>query len=220
MSQQPSNLPRFVQIVGRYRVLVAVMALFGALAGAVVAALSTSASTSQTMVMFKAPTCPAGAICGGPMFSPAYIKAALGREFGSAVRVKPLDGNVLSISVTAGSLARAQYLAEAASVSFISDAGSVTYMGQTPTASVLGPELTTVTRPIPLKRVADDVLFGLLAGAVVGLVAALAGGQTLIDPPALPRWLDANGQYREGQRGIPLFQLALESSQQADAPET
>src|SRR5580700_8132269 len=74
MNQQPPDLPRSVQIIGRYRSLIGVVALLGALVGVLLAALNPPASSSQTLVVFTAPTCPAGGICGGPAFSPAFIE--------------------------------------------------------------------------------------------------------------------------------------------------
>ncbi len=52
MSQQASDLPRSVQIIGRYRGLIGLVALLGALVGVVFAALNPPASTSQTLVVF------------------------------------------------------------------------------------------------------------------------------------------------------------------------
>ncbi|HJY00132.1 MAG TPA: hypothetical protein VJ351_04880, partial [Streptosporangiaceae bacterium] len=71
MNQQAPDLPRFVQIIGRYRSLIGLVALLGALVGVLFAAINPPASSSQTLVVFTA-TCPGGGICGGPAFSPAF----------------------------------------------------------------------------------------------------------------------------------------------------
>src|SRR3984893_15291115 len=114
MSQQAPDLPRSVQIIGRHRTLIALVALLGAFVGIVLAVLNPPASSSQALVVFTAPTCPAGAICGGPMFSPAYVQAMLLKQFPSGVQVKPVGGDVVSISVTAGTTAQAEAIAEEA----------------------------------------------------------------------------------------------------------
>ena len=196
MNQQASDLPRSVQIIGRYRSLIGLVALLGALVGVVFAALNPPASTSQTLVVFTAPTCPAGAICGGPMFSPGYIEARLLKQFPSGVQVKPVTGDVVSISVAAGTAARAEAIAQAAAHSYIADAGSLSYLGEHASAQILQPA-TSATGTTPLKQVAGDALLGAVLGALLGIIAALAGSQTIIDPPTLPRGLDVGA----GDRG-------------------
>ena len=188
MSQQAPDLPRSVEIIGRYRALIGFVVLLGAFAGLVIGALNPPASTGQALVLFTAPACPAGAgaICGGPAFSPAYFQAMVLKEFPSGVQVKPEAGNVLSISAATRPAARAEALADTAAYSYIADTGSVSYMGEHATARILQPA-TTATGTAPLKQLADDALLGAVLGALLGIVAALAGAQTVIDPPALPR---------------------------------
>ncbi len=185
MSQQASDLPRSVQIIGRYRTLIGLVALLGAFVGIVLAALNPPASSSQALVVFTAPTCPAGAICGGPMFSPAYVQAMLLKQFPSGVQVKPVGGDVVSISVTAGTTAQAEAIANAAAA----DAGSVSYMGEYASIRILQ-TATSAAATTPLKQVAGDALLGAVLGALAGIIAALAGSQTIIDSPALSRGLD------------------------------
>ena len=186
MSQQAPDLPRSVEIIGRYRTLIGLVALLGAFAGLVLGALNPPASTSRALLLFTAPACPAGAICGGPAFSPAYFQAMVLKEFPSGVQVKPEAGNVLSISAAGRPGARAEALADAAAHSYVVDAGSVSYMGEYATVRILQPA-TIATGTAPLKQLADDALLGAVLGALLGIVAALAGAQTVIDPPALPR---------------------------------
>jgi hypothetical protein len=199
MSQQAPDLPRSVEIIGRYRALIGFVALLGAFAGLVIGALNPPASTGRALVLFTAPVCPAGAICGGPAFSPAYFQAMVLKEFPSGVQVKPEAGDVLSISAATRPAARAEALADAAAYSYIADTGSVSYMGEHATARILQPA-TTATGTAPLKQLADDALLGAALGALLGIVAALAGAQTVIDPPALPR--DAGGlSFGDGAGG-------------------
>jgi len=188
MSQQVPDLPRSVEIIGRYRTLIGFVALLGAFAGLVIGALNPPASSSRTLLLFTAPACPAGAeaICGGPAFSPAYFQAMVLKQVPSGVQVKLEAGDVLSISAAAQPTDRAEGLADAAARRYIMDAYSVSYMGEHATVRILQPA-SAATGTAPLKQLADDALLGAVLGALLGIVAALAGAQTVIDPPALPR---------------------------------
>jgi hypothetical protein len=223
MSQQASDLPRSVQIIGRYRGLIGLVALLGALVGVVFAALNPPASTSQTLVVFSAPACPAGAMCGGPMFSPAFIEAMLLKQFPSGVQVKPVTGDVVSISVAAGTAARAEAIAHAAARSYIVDAGALPNLGEFASAQILQPATSTAAAT-PLKQVAGDALLGAVLGALLGIIAALAGSQTIIDSPTLPRGLDVGaGDRAAGQptryatTHLSLQELAREDAQRRAA---
>jgi hypothetical protein len=224
MNQQASDLPRSVQIIGRYRSLIGLAALLGALVGVVFAALNPPASFSQTLVVFEARTCPAGAMCGGPMFSPAFIEAMLLKQFPSGVQVKPVTGDVVSISVAAGTAARAEAIAHAAARSYIVDAGAVPYLGEYASAQVLQPA-TSAAASTPLKQVAGDALLGAVLGALLGIIAALAGSQTIIDSPTLPGELDvgaggrgADQPTRYATTHLSLQQLAREDAARRAAP--
>jgi hypothetical protein len=225
MNQQASDLPRSVQIIGRYRGLIGIAALLGALVGVVFAALNPPVSTGQTLLVFTAPTCPAGAICGGPTFWPGYFDAMLLKEFPSGVQVKPVAENVVSISVAAGTGAGAEAMAAAVAHTYIADAGSVSYMGEHASVQILQPA-TSATVTTPFKQVAGDALLGAVLGALLGIIAALAGGQTIIDSPALPRTLDVGAGDRGAGRparyatdGLTLRQLASEYAQRTAAPD-
>jgi hypothetical protein len=226
MNQQASDLPWPVQMIGRYRSLIGLVALLGALAGVVFAALSPPASTSQTLVVFTAPTCPAGAICGGPMFSAGYLQARLLEDFPSGVQVKPVAGNVLSISVGAGTAARAEAIAQAAAHSFFVDASSLSYLGEHASAQILQPA-TSATGTTPLKQVAGDALLGAVLGALLGIIAALAAGQTVIDPPTVAQGLGAGAEdwgagqpTRYSPTGLTLQQIGLEHAKRTPAPDS
>ena len=219
MNQQASDPPRSVQIIGRYRTLIGLVALLGALVGVIFAALNPPASSSEALVVFTAPTCPAGAICGGAMFSPAYVEAMLLKEFPTGVQVKPVAGDVVSISVAAGTTAQAEAIADAAAA----DAGSVSYLGEHASLQILQPP-TSATVTTPFKQVAGDALLGAVLGALLGIIAALAGSQTIIDSPALPRELDvgagglgAGQPTRYATTHLSLQQLAREDAQRRAA---
>jgi len=223
MNQQAPDLPRFVQIIGRYRSLIGLVALLGALVGVLFAALNPPASSSQTLVVFTAPTCPAGGICGGPAFSPAFIEPMLLKQFPNGVQVKPVTGDVVSISVAAGTAARAELIANAAARSYIVDAGALPYMGEYASAQILQPA-TSAAAPTPLKQVVGDALLGAVLGALLGIIAALAGSQTIIDSPTLSRGLDVGAGGREAGQPtryatthLSLQQLAREDAQRRAA---
>jgi len=188
MSQPASDLPRFVQIIGRYKALVGILAALGLLAGAVFAALNPPVFTSQALVLLT-PSCPAGAICGGPQFVSDNVGPRVLQPLPSGVQVASLAGNVLSVSATAGTAARAEATANAAAHSYLVYFDALIYSsGQT---SV--PDLTPATRAAgtaPLIRLRDDALLGAVLGALLGVIAALAGSGGTIDPPAAPPGFD------------------------------
>jgi hypothetical protein len=215
MSQPASDLPRFVQIIGRYRTLVGVMAALGLLAGAVFAALNPPVFTSQALVLFT-PSCPAGAICGGPLFASDDIGTRLLPPLPSGVQVESLAGNVLSVSATAGTAARAEATANAAARSYLVYFDALIYSSGQASVPALHPA-TRATGTAPLIRLRDDVLLGAVLGALLGVIAALAGSGASIDTPAAPPGYDVGegrGTSRPGtsyaSTGVSLEQLALD----------
>lgn len=225
MSQQTSDLPRPVRIIGQYKILVGMMALLGLLAGTVFAALNPPGSDSQVVLVFTAPSCPAGAVCGAPMFSLPYTEIGWLRENPGEVQVRTETGNVLSVSVAAGTAAEATARAGAAGRSYIGFAGSLSYLGEHASAKFLGPPATT-SEPVPPKHLLDGALVGALLGALAGIIVALAAGQTIIDPVTLPEGLGTGEAARgpdpetgDASTGIPLEQLALEYSRRRAASD-
>jgi hypothetical protein len=185
MTQQAPDVPRSVQIIARYRTLVGLMAVLGLLGGSVFAALNPPTSSGQALVVFKAPSCSPGAICGGPMFSPGYVAAEAALALPAGVRIGFVTGNVLSITATGTTAAQAARSADAAAQAYIVEAGSLSYLGEHPSASLL--DRATASAPVSPKRLLDDALLGAVFGLLVGVIAALAAGQTIIDPVTLPR---------------------------------
>jgi hypothetical protein len=214
VSQLASDLPRLMQIIGRYRALVGVMAVLGLLAGAVFAAFNPPVFTSQALILFT-PSCPAGAICGGPLFVSDDIGSSLLPPLPGGVRIEPLAGNVLSVSDTASTAARAEATANAAAHSYLVYYDSLIYSsGQTSVPAL--DRATRVTGTAPLIRLRDDALLGAVLGALLGVIAALAGSGATIDTPAAPPGFDV-GEGRGTSRpatsyastGVSLEQLAL-----------
>jgi hypothetical protein len=187
MSQPSSDLPRFVQIIGRYRALVGIMAALGLLGAAVFAVLNPTVFTSRALVQMTTPSCPVGAICGGPAFSPGYIGARLLQSLPGDAQIKP-TGNVLWVTTTARTAARAEATAESAARRYLSYADSLSYLGEHASAQILEPA-TSATGTTPLRRLLDDLLLGAVFGALLGFIAALGGSGATIDtlpaPPAV-----------------------------------
>jgi hypothetical protein len=227
MNQQASELPRSVRILGRFKTLIGSMAVLGLLAGAAFAAFDRPASGGKALVVFAAPSCPQGAICGGPMFSPGYVQARLVKVLPAGVQIELVTGNVLSVTAVGGSPAEAKARAAAAAHGYIADAGSLSYLGEHPSAKLLEP-VTAASAPVPPKRVFGDALLGAVFGLLAGVIAALAGGQTIIDPVTLPRGPGAVGQASGvrasgagwdagyGSTGLSLEELAAEYVKRSD----
>lgn len=229
MSQQASDLPRSVRILSRYKALLGLVAVLGVLGGVAVGALNRPVTTSsQALVEFSAPICPQGAICGGPMFSPGYAVGKMAIPAGVQVNVGP--GNVLSITASGMTVAQAQAVADAVANQYIAFNGSLVYPGGAPAARVIEPA-TTVSVASPPKRLLDDALIGAVFGLLVGIIAALAAGQTLIEPVTLPRGVPVGGQpggpgqpsgfgtTGYGPTGYPLQQIALDYANRTPAPD-
>jgi hypothetical protein len=223
MSQQASDLPRFLRVIGRYKALVGLVGVLGLLGGAAFAALNppVSSSSSNALVMFAAPSCPQGAICGGPMFSPGYVEARLAQVLPANVHVTFVKGNILSVTVTGGIVSQ-NVQSEIAAIP------SLTYMGEQPKLVPIDTS-TTVSAPVSPKRLFNDALLGAVAGLLVGVIAALAAGQTIIDPVTLPRRRVGPGvesraagqpvrpeQSGWGQTGFSLQQLAADYAKRSD----
>jgi hypothetical protein len=192
LDQQAPDLPRFVQIMGRYRTLILLVAALGLLTGTVFAALNPPGGITTERVAFAPPSCPAGAICGGPAFSSAHIRASVLEIFPSGVKITSMPGNVVSVTVVAGSAGQAEVIAHSVARDYIVDAGSLSYMGEQPSAQVLGPA-TTATGTTSSRSLENGALLGLVFGALLGLIMALAGARTTIDPLPAPRGLAVGG---------------------------
>ena len=244
MSQPTSDLPRFVQIIGQYRGLVGIMAMLGLLGGAVFAALNPPVFTSQALVRLPAVSCPAGAICGGPAFAHDYLGTRLLRSVPADARMEPLPGDVLLVSATAGTAAQAEASANAAGRSYLAYEDSLNYSSGQASAPVLEPA-TQATGTPPLIRVLGDALVGAVLGALLGVIAALAGSGGIVDTLTAPPmfgagegfgtsqefgtgagWGASEEQERAGRervdasRGVPIEQLALEYLKRKAAGES
>lgn len=224
MTQQPSDVPRFVQIIARYKILIGFMAALGLIGGIALAALNPPRSASEAVVVFSPPSCPegAGAICGGPMFSPGYAEARVLEAYPNGIQVTMLSGNVVSITAVSGNAEQAAATANAAARSFVAYAGMWRYLNEQPSAAILQ-RATVATGTTEKKRLVDDGLLGAVFGALAGVLAALAAGQNTIDPPPAPAGMDIGAGVRAASRepryattGLTLEQMSLAYARQLD----
>jgi hypothetical protein len=217
MSQQAADLPRSVQIIGRHRTLVGLMAVLGLLVGVIFAALTPSVFTSKALVLAGESACPGGSICGGPAFSSGAIQPRLPSALPDGVQIKLVTGNVVSVSASAGTAARA----EAALDGYLGIVGMsaptfMTYQGeQMPVQLLQAP--TAATGTAPAQRLFGDALLGAVFGALLGIIAALAGSRTTIDPLTAPQGFGVGEEDKAVGRetgyaptGVWLDQLARE----------
>lgn len=217
MNQQPADLPRFAQIVGRYRSLVGILAVLGLLAGVVLAALNPPLYTSRALVY--QPACPAGSICGGPEFAPSGTPV---KSLTIGAQVQPTAGNVLTVSAVGRTAAQAEAAADAAARS-LADARASGYQGEQVSGVLVEPATAAIQAP---QRLFGDALLGAVLGALLGIMAALAGSRTTIDPMTAPRGFAVGeedqatgrvGGYAPG--GVWLSDLARESVERKTALE-
>jgi hypothetical protein len=195
MSQQAADLPRSVQIIGRQRSLVGIMAVLGLLVGVVFAALTPSMFTSRALVQLGDPACPGGSICGGPLFSSGDIHPRLPGASPDGVQIKLMAGNVVSVSASAGTAAQAEAAAGEALDGYLGYAGmssatSMSYQGEQVPVRLLEPP-TAATGTAPAPRLFSGALLGAALGALLGIIVALAGGRTTIDPLTAPQGFGA-----------------------------
>jgi len=224
MSQSASDVPRFVQIVSRYKALVGFMAVLGLLGGALFAALNPPVFTSSALVALTAPvpsSCPVGAICGGPAFpsvsvGSGYVGAKLLQTLPGDVQVKAGAGNALWVTTTARTAAQAEAAADEAALRYVNYADSLGDPGYPAAAQLLQPA-TSATGTAPWMRLRDDALLGALIGALLGVIAALGAGRTTIDTlpaPPVAGFGEADGGARRqagfASTGVPLEQMAQE----------
>jgi len=178
---------RFAQIIGRYRYLIGYMAVVGLLAGTVFAALNPAGFTVKAAVLFSAPSCPAaGAICGGPAFSPDYSVAALPDSFPGTVQVTQTMPDVVVVTATGGTAAQAESAIGVAVNSYLTYADSQSYMGMQPSAEVIQQTTASAGTATPL-RLLDGALLGAVFAALLGVIAALAGARATVGPLAARR---------------------------------
>lgn len=185
MRQLAPDLRRSISIIWRHGALIGIAIAVGLLAGAVFAAFSPVMVTSTAFVMLpqsdvatavvvaRSDPVLAGALLRG---SPATSLEALRGE----VQVKSLPGDVLSVSATARTAARAEATANAVADSYIGYIRSPGSSAVRVQEQLLEPA-TTATGLVPPVQVLVGAMLGLLSGALTGVVAALASRRPVHD---------------------------------------
>ncbi len=194
MSQQGLSLRRTLQIVRRHRILVAVAAILGILAGGAYAKLYPPMMTSTALVVLPQPAQSAQQAANGgtgidPVTATQEVIAASSRVLSDAlpnvrppvslielrkeVQIGSLTSYVISISASAVNAADAEATANAVANSYISYIGSAESPGGRVTAQLLEPATTAVgLRSVEVLVI--DALIGAISGTVIGAIIALA----------------------------------------------
>jgi capsular polysaccharide biosynthesis protein len=192
MSQQALDLRRSVQILRRHRILVAVAAVLGILAGGAYAKLHPPMMTSTALVVLPqnaqspqvianggldAYTATQEVIAGSnrvlsdalPDVRPRISLAELRHE----LQIGSLTSFVISISAEGAVAADAEATANAVANSYISYIGSAdSPVGRVP-AHLLQPA-ASAAGSAPLEVLIIDALIGAISGALIGVIVALA----------------------------------------------
>ncbi len=194
MSQQALNLRRSVQIVRRHRILVAVAAVLGILAGGAYAKLYPPMMTSTALVVLPQPAQSAqGNVDEGtgidPFTATQEVIAASTRVLSGAlpdvrplvslielrkeVQIGSLTDYVISISASGANAADAEATANAVANSYINYIGSADSPGGRVPAQLLEPATSAVGLR-PLEVLIIDALIGAISGTLIGAIIALA----------------------------------------------
>jgi capsular polysaccharide biosynthesis protein len=196
-SQQAPDLRRSMQIVGRHKLLVGILAALGILSAAAYAVLEPPMLASTALVAFPAPpvseqlaaTTPNGTdsytatqevVAGSyqvlfaalPDISPAVSFTELRDD----VQVASPSPDVVSVTAKATNAAAAEATANAVAESYIRYARSAQSAAGRVQAQLLQ-SASIATGPAPIARTIVFALLGGLAGALAGVIVALAIGR-------------------------------------------
>lgn len=178
MNQQPMNLRRAAKVTRRYKSLIGVIALVGLLAGACYALIDSPKLSSQALVVLPLPTPNIATQVLVAGSAPVLTGAlpSLGNEtlqsLGKKITVAEATPNAISVTAKDDSAASAEAEANAVATSYVSFATSA----KSPFASVVAHVLvyaSTATGMTLADSVLLDAAIGLLAGLLIGLIAAL-----------------------------------------------
>jgi len=191
MSQQAPDLARSVQIVRRHKILIGVVTVLGLLAGAGYSVLRPPALTSTAVVVLPQ-AAPSNLLAGQPgpdAYMATQIVIATSNPVLSAARtdlpgvpslqalrndvqVSSPTPNLLSISAKAASAVQAEARANAVATSYVVYITSRHNAFAPISAHVLN-RATSATGSAAVHRLIDALL-GVMAGALLGVIAALA----------------------------------------------
>ena len=195
MSEQALDLRGSVR---RHKILIGILLALGLLAGAGYSVLKPPMLTSTALVVLPeaipaqsagAPTAPGTTAymatqvviaTSNPVLSGAqpHISPALSLEaLRSQVQAKSVTDSILSISVTGRTAKQAEATANAVAYSYTAYVSSGRLPGGSVQASVFQPA-TSATGTTPTKHLIVFALIGGIAGALIGIIAALAISRT------------------------------------------
>jgi capsular polysaccharide biosynthesis protein len=192
MSEQALDLRRSVQVVRRHRILVGFVAALGLTLGGAYAAHKPPMFNSTVLLVLPQAAQNAATAADGqtniymatqaviassyPVLSAAlpHVGSAMSvQALNNEIQVKNPTGSIMSISAAAKTAAQAITTANAVANSYITYVSSANSPVGRVQAYVLEPA-TAGARTAPLKRLILEALVGGLAGALIGVIVALA----------------------------------------------
>lgn len=180
MSEQTLDLKKSLRIAWRHKTIVGIVAALGLLIGAGYATLHPAMLTSKTIVVL-APSTPNMATevvvaSSDPVLQGALPSLGPGTSLSalrSEVQVKSLTSTILSFTGKAKTAAQAEAAANDVAQSYINYVGSSSSPVGHVSGRVLDPA-TSATGTAPLVHLLSAGLIGALAGALIGVIVALA----------------------------------------------
>ena len=197
MSEQAPGLRRSRQMVRRHRILVGILATLGLFAGAAYAVLKPPMPTSAALVVLPQAAQTVNTETNGGPGTDSYVATQvviassdpvlagalhkLGQAISlptlrSEIHVTSVTSSILSITVTATTAAQAEATANAVARSYVAYVSSTSNQVGNVQANLFEPA-TSVTGTRSAKRLIIDALAGAIAGALIGVIAALSIGR-------------------------------------------
>jgi capsular polysaccharide biosynthesis protein len=183
MSQQPLDLRKSISIISRLKAVVGIVSALGLLAGVGYAALNPPDPTSTAVVSFPSSvrsTATEVVIAGSePVLAGASVRLSPPvpvDQLRSEIQVKSLTTYLMAVTATGKNASDAEAAANAVAQSYINYVAN----GKNPVGHVdalLFQPASSATTPSRLQAMLISGLIGLVAGALVGSVAALAIGR-------------------------------------------
>lgn len=183
MSEQPLNFRRSVTILRHRIAAVGIVAAVGFVAGAGYTELNLPMHQANALVVLPASNAntatQAVIATSGPVLQgalPSIHPAVSGPALRSRVQVTPVGGDVLEIMAQSSSDAQAESMANAVADSYVAYVGAANPPVGQVTAQVLAPATSATATRLPVRMGATAIL-GALAGALIGIIGALAIGR-------------------------------------------
>jgi capsular polysaccharide biosynthesis protein len=183
MSEQPLNLRRSLQIVRDSLVAVGIVTALGLLAGVGYTELNLPMHASDALVVLPTSTTNTATqvliVTSVPVLEsalPSLHPAVSLKTIRSSVQVTSLGVDVLSITAQSGTVAQAESMANAVADSYVAYVSAANAPAGQLQARVLARAASATATELPVRMSATAVL-GALAGALVGVIGALAIGR-------------------------------------------